>query len=82
MNLLGRGEPVWLLMSGIDGFYADSRKVTQGDGAKLVVIPAPIVEEFDLEAGDDLPFMIEEGAETATILNPNRESNDIPVSIR
>ncbi len=37
MNLFG-GEPVGLLMSGIDGLYADSREVTQGDGAKLVVI--------------------------------------------
>ncbi|GAB3678964.1 hypothetical protein [Halopiger aswanensis] len=69
-------------MSGIDGFYADSRKVTQGDGTLLVVVPAPIVDEFDLEAGDDLPFMLEEGGEKATILNPNRDdSTEVSISL-
>lgn len=58
-------------MSGVDGFYTDSRKVLRGDGSRLVVIPAAIVEEFELEKGDDLPFFAKEGEDKVTIMKPN-----------
>ncbi len=66
-------------MSGINGLYADSRKAMQGTGSLIVVIPYPIVEEFGLEAGDDLPFFAEEGADKVTIMMPDKK-NEVSLS--
>lgn len=70
-NLL-RGAYETSSMSGVTRRYADSRKVQRGDGHYSVTIPAKIVEELDIEKGDDLLFECVEGEDRAEVIPPSK----------
>ncbi|OYR73054.1 AbrB/MazE/SpoVT family DNA-binding domain-containing protein [Halorubrum ezzemoulense] len=58
---------------GITHLLAEGRRVQHGDGSYTVTIPKALAKEWDLEGGDELLFMAEEGESKATIHEPGSE---------
>ncbi|WP_435145906.1 AbrB/MazE/SpoVT family DNA-binding domain-containing protein [Halobaculum sp. P14] len=57
-------------MSGISRLFADTRTVQEHNGSVTVTIPSKIVDELGIEDGDELPWVCEEGSNTAEVRTP------------
>lgn len=57
---------------GIKQKFADTRTAQEGDGVIQLTVPKDVVEELEIEAGDEVLWTGEEGEETATIHSPRR----------
>ncbi|TKX82042.1 AbrB/MazE/SpoVT family DNA-binding domain-containing protein [Halorubrum sp. SD626R] len=60
---------------GIQNRFADCRTAQEGDGSVTVTIPRPLAEEWEIEQGDQIPFYVEEGSDTAEIRRPAKRSD-------
>lgn len=58
-------------MVGIQHTFADCRTATENNGSIRVTVPKPIAEEWDLTDGDSIPFVAEEGSDTAEMRRPS-----------
>lgn len=59
-------------MAGITDRFADCRTAQEADGSVRVTIPRPLVEEWGIEQGDQIPFYVEEGSDTADMRRPSK----------
>lgn len=57
-------------MPGIQDRFADCRTAQETDGSVTVTIPRPLVEEWEIEQGDQIPFFAEQDSEIAEIRRP------------
>lgn len=58
---------------GIEDRFADCRTAQETKGSVTVTIPRPLAEEWEIEQGDQIPFYVEEGEDTAEIRRPAKK---------
>lgn len=64
---------------GVDGYYSDTRTAQGNNGSITVTIPPDVSDELDVEAGDSILIRMSEGADRATIENPDHVEARAPV---